>query len=300
MTVTTPDAKGVPRAPVWPVLIAPFVALIYYGALKSAFSISIVSALGDDATADILEKGTWGSHWVYRLVAEILSVGLGTFVAAGLARHRERAAAIIGGLTIALGFILFWLAFLMFRESYTALVGLNLENYTPEANTFAMWIFVFTMVITVGLLNLNPAAEPWYQHVIEGLIIIASPFIGVYISQFAQTLNEKHPFGFVGINRLHLIWLWFAYILLCTRADRANFSPTHATPRCRRPLDRNSNWHPHDCYSCDYVACPRLLRACPAFRSQGQQATFRYAQLARSYCAGPRLHDYRCNSVRNS
>jgi hypothetical protein len=130
--VTAP-APGVKRVPIWPVLIAPLVAVGYYVALKSAFSISIVSALGENATVDIVENiGIWGSHWLYRLVAEILSVGFGTFIAAGLARGRERAAATIGSFTIALGFILFWLAFLIFRSGYTSLMALDIENYSPE------------------------------------------------------------------------------------------------------------------------------------------------------------------------
>jgi hypothetical protein len=198
------------RSPIWPVLIAPLVAIAYYAALKSAFSISIVSALGEDATADVVEDtGAWGSHWIYRLAAEILSVGLGTFVAAGLARGRERAAAIIGALTIALGFVLFWSVFLIFRDGYTSLISLNLDNYTPDA-AFARLIFTIVMTLTVGLINLRPEAEPWYQHAIAGLIVIAAPVIATYVSEIAKQLNVRHPIGFVGINRLHLIWLWFA------------------------------------------------------------------------------------------
>jgi hypothetical protein len=212
------DPKAIPgvhvpetldRAPIWPVVIAPLVAFVYYAALKSAFSISIVSALGETTTKDALE-GVWGSHWAYRSVAEVSSVGLGTFLAAGLARGRERAAGVVGGSAIAFGFVLFWLAFLMFRSSYMDLVGLDLQSYTPEPNTFAMLIFIVIMTISVGLLNLNPAAEPWYQYVIGVLIVIASPFIGVYVSGIVQQWNVRYPNGFIGINRLHLIWLWLA------------------------------------------------------------------------------------------
>lgn len=191
------------RAPIWPVLVAPLVAITYYAALKSAFSISIVSALGENTTADLGDQLMWGSHWVYRLVAEILSVGLGTFVAAGLARQRERAAAIIGGFTIALVFILAWLA------SRYGVMDLDVESYSSEFNAFARLIFAVAMTITVGLIN-SPAAEPWYQHAISALIVVLSPFIGIYVSGMVRQLNVRHLIGFIGVNRLHLIWLWFA------------------------------------------------------------------------------------------
>jgi hypothetical protein len=84
------------------VLIAPFAAWVYYAALKVAFALSIVGTLGVRRTVDVssgdLTMAQWGSHWFYRLVAETCSIALGTFVAAGLARGRERTAGIAAGI----------------------------------------------------------------------------------------------------------------------------------------------------------------------------------------------------------
>jgi hypothetical protein len=92
------------RVPLWPILIAPIVTSIYYLPVKLAFSQSIVSVLG---RSDFFELTIprWGPHWIYRAAAEVIAAGLATFIAAGLARGRERTAAIVGGCTISLGFI---------------------------------------------------------------------------------------------------------------------------------------------------------------------------------------------------
>jgi len=61
---------------------------------------------------DFFEVTRWGPNWTFRVAAEVIAVGIGTFVAASLAPGRERAAAVVGGLrdlpgirTQTLGFI---------------------------------------------------------------------------------------------------------------------------------------------------------------------------------------------------
>jgi hypothetical protein len=97
------------RAPIWPLFAAPFAAGIYYLAIHDAFAHSIVAFLGETSTNDIDLADTaspvWGSHWIYRLFAEFISAGFGTFIAAGLAHGRERAAALTGGCAISLFFV---------------------------------------------------------------------------------------------------------------------------------------------------------------------------------------------------
>jgi hypothetical protein len=189
----TPRTVGVKRAPIWPVLIAPLVAGVYYIVVKVAFGLSIVSALGatDIDLSDSTASPIWASHWFYRLVAEVFSVAVGTFIAAGLARGRERAAAVTGGLTISLGFLTFWIGFLIFGRLY------DLGWSIPDPRDYLL-------------------PEPWYQHAIDGLMIISSPIVGMYVSKLARKINVQQPVGFAGINRLHFLWLWigaFCYAL---------------------------------------------------------------------------------------
>src|SRR5260370_35405269 len=96
---------------------------------------------------------SWGSHWFYRLLAEAASLAFGTFVAAGLARDREKPAAIIGGLTVS-AFYLLRLSFLLFAYMYL----------DPEAY------------------RLN---EPQSQYIVDALVMIAAPLIGAGISHTA-------------------------------------------------------------------------------------------------------------------
>jgi hypothetical protein len=159
----------------WPVLVAPIVAGVYYLAIKTAFAESIVSVLGRSDFFDLLY---WGSHWVFRVVAEVIAVGFGTFVAAGLATGYERVAAIAGGCTIALGFaVKLVLAYVVWKDS------------DPD-----------TLV----------SLEPWYQRVIDVAMVIAAPIIGSYVCEAAEQMHHDTPSGFGGINRFHFLWLWFA------------------------------------------------------------------------------------------
>jgi len=179
MSATTVGAPR--RAPIWPVLIAPLVAGVYYLALKAAFIRSIDAAVGTTATSNIelgdLAAPQWGSHWIYRVVAEVVSVGFATFISAGLARGRERPAAITGGITIALVF----------------LVGT-----------------VMVIYVRIYMADDYVMREPWYQHVIDGLLVIGCPLVGFHVAETAREINDSQPLGLAGINRLHFLWLWFA------------------------------------------------------------------------------------------
>jgi hypothetical protein len=179
MGVTAPATKNVPRTPIWPVLTAPLIALVYYAALKIPFAQSIASALGSSVTVDVspgdLTKAQWGSHWVYRIVAETCSIALATFVAAGLARGREQKAGIASGVAISL---------LLFVTVATAL----------------------GLIDSAG--DLVP--EPWYQHLITGVVVLFAPIIGMLASEQSRTLNARNAFGFCAINRFHFLWLWLA------------------------------------------------------------------------------------------
>ena len=170
------------RASVWPLLAAPFAAVVYYLALRAAVAISIESSPDTIQAArsefDAIVSPRWGSHWAYRIVTEVIAVGFATFVAAGLARGRERSAAILGSLGIALGFLI--------RFTVLLLVWI-----TRDASTDA-------------------AMEPWYQIAVDGLMVIASPFIAFAAADAASDLNAVARTGFGGINRLHFFWLWVA------------------------------------------------------------------------------------------
>ena len=83
-------------------ILAPFVTVVYYIALRSAFLLSKTYIVGgvSDINLSQISHVTWGSHWIFRLVAEGFAISFGTFVAAGLVHQRERLAAVIGGLAI--------------------------------------------------------------------------------------------------------------------------------------------------------------------------------------------------------
>jgi hypothetical protein len=96
---------------------------------------------------------------------EVCSIAIGTFVAAGLARGRERAAGMISGITVSLWFVSFYLI--------------------------------------DGLSDLD-----WSDVLLEGLIIIGAPLIGLIAAVAAREINRAIPIGFAGLNRFHLLWLW--------------------------------------------------------------------------------------------
>ena len=161
-----------------PVALAPLVAGIYYLSLRSAFSASIQSVLtsANDVDPLSLTAPHWGSHWIYRLFSELVSTAFALFVTAGLARVKAKQAALVGGLTIATGYalrtgVLLWAVFALRSGEY------HLK-------------------------------EPWYQSVIDGLMIFAAPAMATAIAVSAQEFTSASDRGFGGINRGHFVWLW--------------------------------------------------------------------------------------------
>src|ERR1700719_3335861 len=106
MAYPMPDAQQATiRAPIWPLVLAPLAAGVYYLALRQGFALSLGSVVYDASDVASLEWDApkWGSHWLYRSFAEIVSVLFGTFIAAGLAQQRAKLGGIIGGLAISTG-----------------------------------------------------------------------------------------------------------------------------------------------------------------------------------------------------
>jgi hypothetical protein len=161
-------------------LLAPAATAAYYFAVKFAFLFSIENAVSDasDVSLPFAGGAAWGSHWLYRLFAEIVSVGSGTFVAGGLARKWGRLAGLIGGVSISV--------FYLIRNSYIL---------------FALFY------VRDGITHL---VEPWSQHVVEWLVVIVAPFVGILSGIVGAEVASRQPDGFRGINRLHFIWLWVA------------------------------------------------------------------------------------------
>jgi hypothetical protein len=158
-----------PARSVWPVLLAPIVAGVYYLSVKLAFVESVVSVMG---RTDLFELPRWGSHWAFRIAAEVISVGFGTFVAAALAHGREQIAGIVGGCAISLGFII--------KLAFT---------------------YIYPDAVAVP--------EPWFQYAIDALSIVFAPMIGNFVAESATDLHRSEPRGVGGINKLHFSWLWF-------------------------------------------------------------------------------------------
>jgi hypothetical protein len=50
--------------------------------------------------------------------------------------------------------------------------------------------------------------EPWYQHAIDALTVVAAPLVGVFVAEPAEEMHRDSPRGVGGVNRLHFIWLW--------------------------------------------------------------------------------------------
>jgi len=158
---------------IWPLFAAPIAAIIFYGGLNGAFLNSLEYVVGQPAEIGevILSRQDrkWGTHWVYRVIAEGASLAYGTFIAAGIARERARAGGIIGGLAIS--------------AVYAIMFGL-------------MWYYD----VTTG--------EPWYQDVLSILLVLSAPLIGFLVSETAEEISTSAPAGFAGIPRAHFLWLW--------------------------------------------------------------------------------------------
>ncbi len=171
---------------IWPLVLAPLVTGVYYWALRRGFSLSLPSVVSDasDVNPSVLGAPTWGTHWLYRAFAEAVSVPFGIFIAAGIAREKAKIAGIIGGLSISLFYLL--------RNLFVLYAAFYLQPYLQSKN------FQLT--------------EPWYQHVIEGFIIIGAALLGFTIGEAMKETASKNPQGFIGINRLHFLWLWLAVV----------------------------------------------------------------------------------------
>jgi hypothetical protein len=137
-------------------ILSPIAAAAYYLALKFAFVFSLADAVKDasDVFPPFSLGPTWGSHWLYRLFAEVASVAFGTFVAGGLARKNGRLAGLIGGLSISFFYLL--------RNSY---ILFTLFYIRSETTTIT---------------------EPWFQHAIEWLIVVTAPLIGIMSGVYGQ------------------------------------------------------------------------------------------------------------------
>jgi hypothetical protein len=168
-------------APRWPLFIAPVVGLVYYLAVSNA----LLTAIRDvvfDASDLPLNAGTlrYGTHWIYHLFAETVSITFGTFIAGGIARERAAIAGLIGGCGISLWWA-FWLAIIFY-------VGLYVDA-EPTSRLFGI--------------------EPWYQFAICAAVIVAAPIAGFWIGQPSREISTIKTRGFAGIPRAHFLWLWF-------------------------------------------------------------------------------------------
>jgi hypothetical protein len=172
-----PAARSRP-APLGPLFLAPIITVIYYLAVKNALWLSLFSTTAGGDFGQFNIWGAWGTHWFYRLASEVASLGFGTFIASGLARGRETAAAMVGGAIISI-FYLWRILMVLLGHMY-----FDQEGYSVE--------------------------QPLSQYVVDGFVIVAAPLIGAGVSVAALIVHNEKPVGFGGINRWHFLWLWIA------------------------------------------------------------------------------------------
>lgn len=178
----TADATSGKTGTIWPLIFAPFVGVIYYLTFQSAFlqSMDYVKTTQDQVQLIFRDfwiptaELIWGERWIYRLFAEGSSIALATFISGGIARERARTGAILGGIAVAL----------------LASVG-----------AFAIFVLGGTVA----------AIEPWYQNWITASLIVAAPFIGWIIGEYAREISTATEKGFVGVPRGHFVWLWIIF-----------------------------------------------------------------------------------------
>ncbi len=154
----------------WPLFLAPLVTAVYYLALIFAFAHSIEAVVGDASdVAPLLSGGpTWGGHWLYRAFAEAVSISFAMFVAGGIARERGRLAGLIGGLSISTIYLL--------------------------RNLHILYVLFYLRADQM-------LVEPWYQHIIEGLLVVGAPFVGIVVGELGGQTACSKPDGFAGIDR---------------------------------------------------------------------------------------------------
>jgi hypothetical protein len=168
---TAAGAAPVVFVPRWPLFAAPVVGLVYYATLSDAFLTAIKDVVSN--TSDLDQAFQYGTHWIYHLFAEAVSITFGTFVAGGMARERAATGGLIGGCTISLG----WAMCLAIA-------------------------FHFSFPLIPG--------EPWYQYYVIGpIVVVAAPIIGYQLGDMSREISTDNPRGFSGIPRVHFLWLWF-------------------------------------------------------------------------------------------
>jgi hypothetical protein len=175
LPISASSAPASSRVPVWPVVIAPLVAGLYYLSLRGSFAFSLTSVVSDASDLAPQDWGVpqWGSHWVYRALAELVSVPFGLYVAAGLARKRAKLAAIVGASAISAVYLLKNLGLL-----------------------YAVYRWRYELI------------EPWSQHIVDALVIVGALYGGWFIGEAAAESFDEKSLGFAGINRWHFLWLW--------------------------------------------------------------------------------------------
>lgn len=167
------------RASIWPLFAVPILAPLYYMFVQDAFVRSASSVVGTPLPDFAFTDLEWGTHWAFRLAAEFVTIGLATFVAAGISRGRAHQGALIGAGTISLFYVV-----------KTVLFFLVLSHPSPDYDL----------------------REPWYQHVIDAGVIVAAPIIAWNVAEPACDIHDEYP-GFGGIARWHFAWLWIAAYL---------------------------------------------------------------------------------------
>jgi hypothetical protein len=170
--------ESVGRARVWPLFLVPIAAAVYYASMRTSFAVSLARALWYRYRwSELFYDPSWDDHWIYRSITELVSVLFGVSVAAGLVWQRAVIGGMIGGLTIAVWYLL----------KSVDVVGLHYFDGTGKHE----------------ILDL-------YQRPIESAIIILAPIAGVFIGKAIRHLARSRSTGFIGMNFWHLTWLWIA------------------------------------------------------------------------------------------
>ena len=159
----------------WLLILTPFIAYVYYTAILIAF-VSAKSHFVEE-TNDLEQAGIfvyWGQHWVLRSFAEMIAISIATFVCGGISRERSKEAASISGLTISA-------------------------------------LYIFKVIVLYHLSQkYGRSYEPTAQFIIDLAIIPIAPFVSSKIGRLVYPELIEYN-GFLGVNRWHFLWLWFAF-----------------------------------------------------------------------------------------
>jgi hypothetical protein len=175
--IMTEQLESQKRASIVPLFLAPFAGLIYYTVLQAAFYHSQPYVFNEPVQPDGLNI-LWGKHWLYRLISEVFSIFVAVAIASGVSRGRERAGAILGALPISIIHLLIVLGAI-----------------------FSYFAYGSTQVMS---------DEPWYQFVVGAMLVAIAPAIALNVADSTADANRESS-GFLGINRLHYIWLWLVF-----------------------------------------------------------------------------------------